>query len=88
MHDDDTPLPGRERHGLDGDIQKNCEHCRFFSGGSESGECRRHAPAPPNTRHDRRSHVDDDTVGFSAWWPSVDSSDWCGEFEPIDGINW
>ena len=79
----------KERLGLDGDVEKQCEHCRYFApqgGDSVVGECRRHAPAPSSIRERRR--VDDDTVGLSGWWPTVEDSDWCGEFEGIDGENW
>jgi hypothetical protein len=88
MHDDDIPMPKKERHGLDGDIEKQCEQCRYFApqGDGEQGECRRHAPAPHGIRH--RSQMDDDTLGVESWWPTVSSGDWCGEFEPIDGSNW
>lgn len=81
-----------ERHGLDGDKEKQCESCRYFAPhgtDSEQGECRRHAPAPASVR-ERSSfrRVHDDTVGFSGWWPTVESADWCGEFQPIDGSEW
>ncbi len=43
-----------------------CATCKFFN---EAGsECRRYAPQPT-----------DDTM--KAKWPSVASTDWCGEYE-------
>lgn len=87
MHDDDVPLPRKERHGLDGDADKTCENCRYFSPESNGGgECRRHAPAPSAVRH--QSRRDDDTVSIEGWWPIVSEGDWCGEFEPINGSEW
>ena len=79
----------KERHGLDGDVEKTCENCRYFAPyGTDSGEgdCRRHAPAPMNVRH--REHDSDDTLRAEPWWPTVEDGFWCGEFEPIDGSDW
>lgn len=81
----------KERHGLDGVIEKQCENCRYFAPyGTENGEgdCRRHAPAPINVRVRLREREDDDTARAEPWWPTVTDADWCGEFEPIDGSDW
>lgn len=87
MHDDDVPMPRKERHGLDRDAEKTCENCRYFSPeGNGDGECRRHAPAPYAVRHQEKR--DDDTASIQGWWPTVEEGDWCGEFESIDGSNW
>ena len=82
-------MAARERLGLDGDPEKQCENCRYFapsSGNELRGECRRHAPSAPVVRERRR--MEDDTVGFSGWWPAVEETDWCGEFQNIDGQDW
>lgn len=63
---------------------ENCSQCRFFQvldhlHGNRRlpGACRRYAPKP--------------TLGLlefgqsnEAYWPSVDGSDWCGEFVRLD----
>lgn len=86
MHDDEG-MVRRERLGLDGDHQKQCENCRYFcpNGEQGDGDCRRHAPQPANVRY---RHRDDDNARFVSWWPEVNSDDWCGDFEEIDGKDW
>jgi hypothetical protein len=81
-------MPAKERHGLDGDIEKTCENCRYFSGGGQSGDgdCRRHAPQPSSVRI--RRHGRDETVALDSWWPTVSDGDWCGDFEEIDATDW
>jgi hypothetical protein len=82
-------MAAKERHGLDGDVEKNCENCRYFAafgGESERGDCRRYAPHPSNVRVDNRD--DDGSVRFESWWPVMSHDDWCGEFEKIDEENW
>jgi hypothetical protein len=79
-------MPAKERHGLDGDVDKTCENCRFFAPStSGTGDCRRHAPAPSNVRIRR---MDEDCPRFESWWPVMNEDDWCGEFQPIDGTDW
>lgn len=82
-------MAAKERHGLDGDIEKNCENCRFFaaSGGeSTRGDCRRHAPHPATIR--LRSYSEQGPEAYESYWPVMSHDDWCGEFEPIDGADW
>jgi hypothetical protein len=82
-------MAAKERHGLDGDIEKTCENCRYFSADSSNGErgdCRRHAPHPSNVRVRRMDA--DGTPLFESWWPAMNYDDWCGEFEEIDSSNW
>jgi hypothetical protein len=69
-----------EDDGLDGDDSKNCDRCRFFRETiiGESGECRKFAPQPMRMRFGPRHNPNDD---YAAEWPTVGSSDWCGEFE-------
>lgn len=82
-------MAAKERHGLDGDIEKTCENCRFYAAqGEEStqGDCRRYAPHPSNVRV--RDIGERGAPRFDAWWPVMSHDDWCGEFEAIDGENW
>ena len=68
--------------------QQTCGYCEFYAGaqavGSDpsddsDGACRRHAPrgAWPLRAEDT---ADDDVVG-QYFWPMVNATDWCGEFE-------
>ena len=68
--------------------QQTCGYCEFYAGaqavGSDPGDdsngaCRRHAPrgAWPLRAEDT---ADDDVVG-QYFWPMVNATDWCGEFE-------
>jgi len=55
---------------------QTCGNCRFF--GEELCVCRRNPPVvmPEVALHD----------GLSAdhgFWPTVDESDWCGEWKPV-----
>ena len=43
----------------------SCAQCKFFQ--TEQSECRRYAPSP--AEGDKKAH-----------WPTVATSDWCGEF--------
>lgn len=77
MHDDDGLPSRREQFGLDGDIEKCCESCRFWCPpyDGERGECRKYAPSPMNVRDSARSH------SVETYWPAMSKDDWCGEFE-------
>jgi len=80
-------MTANERHGLDGDVEKNCDNCRYYSAdGQGEGDCRKHAPQPCAVRD--RSGRDADNVRIVSWWPRVMHSDWCGDYEPIDGRDW
>ena len=79
----------KERHGLDGDVEKCCENCRYFSPNGtddERGDCRRHAPVPSSVRTDR--HRAEGFATFDSYWPTMSHDDWCGEFEEIDAEGW
>jgi hypothetical protein len=55
---------------------KSCETCIFFRKWSKpGGECRRNAPQAVMV------HADIDDSEHIAYWPGVDPSDWCGEWE-------
>ena len=55
---------------------KSCETCIFFRKWSKpGGECRRNAPQAV------LQHADIDDTEHIAYWPGVDPSDWCGEWE-------
>ncbi|MEM8826395.1 MAG: hypothetical protein AAF205_11825 [Pseudomonadota bacterium] len=47
-----------------------CTACKFYQ--SAESECRRYAPSP--AEGDKKAH-----------WPTVASSDWCGEFVAAEG---
>ena len=55
---------------------KSCKTCIFFLKWSKpGGECRRNAPQAVEL------HADIDDIEHIAYWPGVDESDWCGEWE-------
>ena len=54
-----------------------CEECRFFS--QNWGECRRRAPVGKTEHLTYGSR--NVTANERAWWPLVETTDWCGEFE-------
>lgn len=60
-----------------------CATCRFFQSSKTGlGQCRRSAPST-NTAD---SHLQPDrSVLYRAAWPSVDASEWCGEYEARNG---
>lgn len=47
----------------------HCKTCAFFN--DKASECRRYAPQPTNG-------------GQKPSWPTVASSDWCGEYKAED----
>jgi len=64
----------------------NCAECKFFDSDApdtRGGRCRRFPPSFCS-----RSFVEvtlkNDLQNSDSWWhfPGVDSSDWCGEFQP------
>lgn len=58
-----------------------CGTCRFWKqppGGDPRagwGQCRRMPPTVPDVSDDKLVHV--------GVWPHTDSTDWCGEWEPM-----
>ena len=75
-------LPWRKTHA-GGSTKKthpvtgiSCKTCRFFMKWSKpGGECRRNAPQAVAL------HADIDDPEHIAYWPGIDESDWCGEWE-------
>ena len=57
-------------------LTEQCGTCRFFMKWSKpGGECRRNAPQAVAL------HADIDDFEHIAYWPGIDESDWCGEWE-------
>jgi hypothetical protein len=57
---------------------ERCGTCRFWDadGGSETGECHRHAPSAIAVPHDSPANV-----AHGALWPDTYVGDWCGEWQ-------
>ena len=58
----------------------NCHYWRELQGGSEYGNCHRHAPGPRVDTVDIRLD-DDPNFIFITHWPETHFSDWCGEMK-------
>lgn len=63
--------------------RNQCSECKFFEPKVGLGQCRKYSPMPilyDDSRNDAPEHV--------IVWPSVNEDDWCGEFEPADGVRY
>lgn len=56
-------------------MKHNCQHCDYYSGDSESGECHRY---PPHAQIDRDGSSD--SVMVKCTFPMVRPEQWCGEW--------
>ncbi len=72
---------------------QSCEQCKFwwyvadYGQGERWGECRRRAPRPI-LHNQLPSSARENGVGdkdFYAFFPVIESSEWCGEFEQKAG---
>lgn len=60
-------------------MSEECGWCQFF----KDDCCRRRAPHPVQSNYAKELLWETDKSEVpTAVWPQVNSSDWCGEFEP------
>ncbi len=59
-------------------IKERCETCCYFRLGRDGwNECHRNEP-----RITIRKECDDEAINPIAIWPSVATTDWCGQYAP------